>query len=334
MLENKKILVTGGTGSFGSFVVNRLIQLNTGEVRVLSRDEKKQYDMRTFYSGKDSLKFVLGDIRDIGVVDEAMEGVDIVIQAAALKQVPNCEFFPMEVIRTNILGVQNVIKCALKHRVETMVSISTDKAVKPVNVMGMTKALQERITLIANLCEQNKGTLFSCVRYGNVLQSRGSVVPLFRSQLKQGKKLTITDTAMTRFLLSLEDAIELVLFAAQAKTGGNIFVKKVPSASIMDIAAAVCEEAGRKLEYDIVGRYPGEKLHEILISEDEVERAESYASYYQIHPWWSKNKRRDILQEYSSKDELVSRSAVRDLLNRSDAEFRKQEITETEFSKF
>jgi len=224
------VLVTGGTGSFGNFVVRRLLDLGAKEVRILSRDEKKQYDMRVFYQGRADLTFVIGDIRDRVAVDEAMQGIQVVFQAAALKQVPTCEYFPMEALRTNVLGVENVLQSALENGVERVVCISTDKAVKPVNVMGMTKALQERLILRGNLSRANRGTRLSCVRYGNVLRSRGSVVPFFRGLLAQGKRLRITDERMTRFLLTLNDAIDLVLFAAENAEGGEIFVRKAPAA--------------------------------------------------------------------------------------------------------
>ena len=204
---NSRALVTGGTGSFGNFIVRRLLQLGAKEVRILSRDEKKQYDMRVFYEGRPDLTFVVGDIRERACVDEAMKGVQVVFQAAALKQVPTCEYFPMQAVQTNVLGVENVVQSALEHDIERLVAISTDKAVKPVNVMGMTKAIQERLVLRGNISRASRGTKLSCVRYGNVLRSRGSVVPFFRRQLKQGKRLTITDERMTRFLLTLNDAI-------------------------------------------------------------------------------------------------------------------------------
>ena len=254
-----RVLVTGGTGSFGNFVVRRLLQLGAKEVRILSRDEKKQYDMRVFYESRPDLTFVIGDIRDRASVDEAMKGVQVVFQAAALKQVPTCEHFPMQAVQTNVLGVENVVQSALDHGVERLVAISTDKAVKPVNVMGMTKALQERLVLHGNLSRANKGTKLACVRYGNVLRSRGSVIPFFRSQLTQGKRLTITDEQMTRFLLTLNDAIDLVLYAAENCQGGEVFVRKAPAARVMDIARVLSEEAGKPLEYDCDWHFAGRK---------------------------------------------------------------------------
>ena len=243
----KTVLVTGGTGSFGNFVVRRLLELGAREVRVLSRDEKKQYDMRVFYQQRPDLSFIIGDVRSEAQLDEAMSGAQIMFHAAALKQVPACEQHPMEAVRTNILGANNLIEAAMRHRLEAFVMISTDKAVKPVNVMGMTKALQERLVIKANQARANHGTRFAAVRYGNVLRSRGSVIPHFRRQLQLGQQITITDERMTRFLLTLNDAIDLVLYAAEHAAGGEIFVRKAPAARVTDLAAVLCEAAGKKL---------------------------------------------------------------------------------------
>lgn len=332
--SNLCVLVTGGTGSFGNFVVRHLLQLGTKEVRVLSRDEKKQSDMRVFYENRPDLTFVIGDIRDRASVDEAMKGIQIVFQAAALKQVPTCEYFPMEAIRTNILGVENVVQSALDHGVEQVVAISTDKAVKPVNVMGMTKALQERLVLRGNLSRSNQGTLLACVRYGNVLRSRGSVIPFFRNQLAQGKQLTITDERMTRFLLTLNDAIGLVFYAAQSTQGGEIFVRKAPSARILDIARILSEEVGKPFAYDVIGVLPGEKLNEVLVSEEELERSEDCGDYYKIHPWWSKARPSALSKEYSTLDQLADVEDIKCLIARADREFEIMEMPDGEFAKF
>jgi UDP-N-acetylglucosamine 4,6-dehydratase/5-epimerase len=330
-----RVLVTGGTGSFGNFIVRRLLDLGAQEVRVLSRDEKKQYDMRVFYEDRPDLSLVIGDIRQPRAVDEAMEGIDVVFQAAALKQVPTCESFPVEAIATNVLGVENVIRSALTHRVKRFVSISTDKAVKPVNVMGMTKALQERLVLQANRSRSNAGTVFSCVRYGNVLRSRGSVVPFFRQQLALGKRLTITDERMTRFLLTLNDAIDLVLHAAERAIGGEIFVRKAPAARVVDIAQVLAQEAGKPFEYDIIGTYPGEKLAEILVSEEELERTEDPEdNYITVHPWWTRKRPQALTHEYSSSDEVVDLDGVRTMIAKADEEFSTLEVPEGEFSRF
>lgn len=329
-----RVLVTGGTGSFGNFVVRHLLDLGTREVRVLSRDEKKQYDMRVFYDSRPDLKFAVGDIRDRSAVDEAMKGIDVVFQAAALKQVPTCERFPMEAVRTNVLGIENVVQSAIDHRVKCMVAISTDKAVKAVNVMGMTKALQERLVLRGNISGANQGTIFSCVRYGNVLRSRGSVVPFFRCQIARGKKLTVTHEKMTRFLLTLNDAIDLVLYAAQSAQGGEVFVRKSPAARILDIAKIVSDEAGKPFEYDVVGILPGEKINEILVSEEELERSEDCGDYYKVYPWWSKERPRFLKKEYSSLDAVTDIETIKKVLIRADGEFETMQLLGGEFAKF
>lgn len=333
-LANKTVLVTGGTGSFGNFIVHRLLSLGVKEVRVFSRDEKKQYDMNVFYAGNKQLQFHIGDVRTRDAVREAIRGAQVVFHASALKHVSKCETHPSEAIATNVTGAQNVVDAALEECVEAVVAISTDKAVKPVNVMGMTKALMERTILSGNLSRRNQGTRFTCVRYGNVLRSRGSVVPFFRRQLKLGKKLTITDEAMTRFLLTLNDAIDLVLYAASTSGGGDIFVRKAPAARIVDIAQVLSEEAGRKFEYDVIGVLPGEKLNEILLSEEELPRAEDQGDYYRVHPWWSTAKPYAIRAEFSSGDHLVGNGLVKELVARADREFKDMEIVGGEFSHF
>jgi len=329
-----RVLVTGGTGSFGNFLVRRLLDMGAKEVRVLSRDEKKQYDMRMFYESRPDLTFVIGDIRNRASVDEAMQGVDIVFQAAALKQVPNCEHFPIEAVHTNVLGVENVVQSALEHGVRSVICISTDKAVKPVNVMGMTKALQERLVLRGNLSRANHGTKLACVRYGNVLRSRGSIIPLFRSLLSRGKPLTITDERMTRFLLTLNDAIDLVLYAAECAQGGEIFVRKAPAARVLDLARVLCEQAGRPLVYQVIGILPGEKLNEVLISEEELERVEDRGNYYMVHPWWSRTRPKALTQEFSSGERLVDLEAIRALVARADREFESMQMLGGEFANF
>ena len=329
-----RALVTGGTGSFGNFVVKGLLDKGVREVRVLSRDEKKQYDMRNFYAGRNELTFVLGDIRNIETVHEAMQGIDLVFQAAALKQVPNCEKFPMEAVRTNVLGVENVVQSALKHDVKRLVCISTDKAVKPVNVMGITKALQERIVMNANQSRNNKGTVLACVRYGNVLRSRGSVVPFFRGLLAKGKPVTITDERMTRFLLTLEDAIDLVFYAAENAEPGDLFVRKSPAANVMDIAKVLSEEAGKQLDYKKIGILPGEKLHEILLTEEELGRVEDCGQYYRVHSWLSKAKPKGIDKEYCSGDNIVPIDKIKTMIARADQEFEKMEMIGGEFARF
>jgi UDP-N-acetylglucosamine 4,6-dehydratase len=226
------------------------------------------------------------------------------------------------------------VEAALRHRVRAVVAISTDKAVKPVNAMGMTKALQERIVLRANLSQANHGTRFTVVRYGNVLRSRGSVVPFFRHQLARGEQLTLTDERMTRFLLTLDDAIGLVLFAAETAEGGEVFVRKAPSARVLDIAAVLSEESGRALDYRVIGILPGEKLSEILISEEELRRTEDVGDYLRVHPFWDTTERLDLTAEYSSADGLVERDTLRGLITASDAEFEAMELVGGEFAKF
>ena len=332
--SQKSVLVSGGTGSFGNFIVRRLLDVGAREVRVLSRDEKKQHDMRVFYRDRKNLSFVIGDVRNRERLDEAMSGIDIMFHAAALKQVPACENFPHEAIHTNVTGTQNVVDAALRNRLEKFVMVSTDKAVKPVNVMGMTKALAERTVLKGNLSRLNQGTRFACVRYGNVLRSRGSVIPLFRRLLAANKRLTITDERMTRFLLTLNDAIDLVLYAAEKQQGGEIFVRKAPAAYITDLAAILSEEAGKPLEYDLIGLLPGEKLNEIMLTEEELIRAEDQGDYYKIHPWWSKAQFDDLRAEYSSFDSLVDKDLIKGLITRADKEFEDMEMPGGEFSNF
>jgi UDP-glucose 4-epimerase len=332
--SQKSVLVSGGTGSFGNFIVRRLLELGAKEVRVLSRDEKKQHDMRVFYRGRTNLNFVIGDVRNANCLDEAMSGIDIMFHAAALKQVPACENFPSEAINTNVIGAQNVVDAALRNRLEKFVMVSTDKAVKPVNVMGMTKALQERIVLRGNQSRLNKGTRFACVRYGNVLRSRGSVIPLFRRLLAANQRLTITDIRMTRFLLTLNDAIDLVLYAAEQQQGGEVFVRKAPAARVLDLAEICSAEAGKKLEYDLIGLLPGEKLNEIMLTEEELVRTEDMGNYYKVHPWWTKTSFGHIDNEYSSGDNVVGIEAIKELIARADKEFEILEMPGGEFSNF
>lgn len=332
--SDKRVLVTGGTGSFGNFVVRRLLNAGVKEVRVLSRDEKKQYDMRVFYQGRPDLTLVIGDVRDPRVVDDAMNGIDVVFHAAALKQVPTCEHHPHEAIKTNVLGAENLVSAALRHQVECFVMISTDKAVKPVNVMGMTKALQERTVLHGNLSHANRGTRLCCVRYGNVLRSRGSVVPFFRRQLALGQTMTITDERMTRFLLTLNEAIDLVLYAAENTEGGEIFVRKADAARVTDIACVLAEEAGKACDYKVIGILPGEKLHEILVSEEELVRVRDCGQYYKVMPWWSKSRHTELEREFASADHVTGPAEIKRMIALADREFEILEMADGEFAKF
>lgn len=319
ILENKTILVTGGTGSFGNYIVHRLLKLNVKEIKIFSRDEKKQYDMRINYNYDERLTFHIGDIRDRERIDNVMQGVDVVYQAAALKHVAVCEQSPYEAVKTNVVGIENIIQSALKYKVQKVICVSTDKAVKPVNVMGMTKAIQERLMLSANLSSNNLGTKLCVVRYGNVLLSRGSVIPFFRKLISQNKPITITHPEMTRFLLTLDDAIDLVMFATEHGKGGETFVKKAPSALIPNIATILCEDAQVTLPTKVIGKFPGEKLHEILITEEELDRTEDMGDYFTVHPWWEKSNFTDLESEYSSGMEVTEDfENIRTLINRAD----------------
>jgi UDP-N-acetylglucosamine 4,6-dehydratase/5-epimerase len=321
-ITGKCVLVTGGTGSFGQFIVRRLLDLDVAEIRVLSRDEKKQYDMRHHYSNEPRIKFITGDIRNARRVRESMQGCDVVFQAAALKHVYNCEEHPYEAVMTNVVGTENVIATAVDLGIERLVTLSTDKAVKPVNVMGMTKGIQERLVISANRMVGNHGTLACCVRYGNVMSSRGSAIPFFRELAAQGKPITITHPEMTRFLLTLNDAIDLVLFAVENMKGGETYIKKAPAVKIIDLARVIAAEARAPFLPVIIGMLPGEKIHEILISEEELTRATDLGSYYVVQPHWVKCEKRLVGREYSSEQHLLpSDDEIKKLLAKSDAEF-------------
>jgi UDP-glucose 4-epimerase len=327
-ITGKCALVTGGTGSFGQFIVRRLLDLDVAEIRILSRDEKKHYDMRHHYANERRIKFITGDIRDERRVRESMHGCQVVFQAAALKHVYNCEEHPYEAVLTNVIGTQNVITAALDLGVERLVTVSTDKAVKPVNVMGMSKAIQERLVIAANRVVGNRGTVACCVRYGNVMSSRGSAIPFFRELAAQRKPLTITHPQMTRFLLTLDDAIDLVLFAVENMKGGETFIKKAPAVKIIDLARVIAEQAKAPFEPVIIGMLPGEKIHEILITEEELPRATDLGSYYVVQPNWVKCDGLTVEREYSSDSNLVkSDDEITDLLAKSDAEFGKLGIS-------
>lgn len=275
------ILVTGGTGSFGhDFVRLALTQLEPRRVIVFSRDEKKQHDMRLLYRD-DRLKFVIGDVRDAAAVDAAMRGVNFVFHAAALKQVPSCEFFPMEAVRTNVLGAENVLSAAERSGVERLVVLSTDKAVYPVNAMGQTKALMEKLVL-ARAKDDECPTTCSVVRYGNVMCSRGSVIPLFLQQIREGRPVTITHPQMTRLLLKLSEAVELVRFALERAERGDLFVRKAPAATVQDLAQALLNLFDADNPIKIVGVREGEKMHEALVSREELARAVEFSEHYRV----------------------------------------------------
>jgi len=280
-LKNKTLLVTGGTGSFGSTIIKGLLKNNLKEIRIFSRDEKKQEDMRLLYNNS-KIKFYIGDVRTFESVNQAMKGVDYVFHAAALKQVPSCEFFPMEAVRTNILGAENVLNAAIENKVKKVVVLSTDKAVYPINAMGISKAMMERLIIAkANLYGNNK-TILCATRYGNVMGSRGSVMPLFIDLIKKGKPLTVTDPQMTRFMMSLEDSVNLVLYAFKHAKQGEIFVQKAPAATVADIATVMNEIFGKKEKVKIIGTRQGEKLFESLLSREEMIRAKDMGRFYCI----------------------------------------------------
>jgi len=281
MLDNKTLLITGGTGSFGNAVLNRFLDTNIKEVRIFSRDEKKQDDMRQFYRN-DKIKYYIGDTRDKRSVDSAMHGVDYVFQAAALKQVPSCEFFPMEAVRTNVMGCENVLDSALEHGVKNVIVLSTDKAVYPINAMGMSKALSEKVMIAKSRNLNGSGTVFCGTRYGNVMASRGSVIPLFIEQIKKGLPLTITDPSMTRFMMTLEDAVELVMFAFSNGKQGDIFVQKAPAATILTLTQALKELYNSDVPVKVIGTRHGEKKYEVLVNREDMVKAEDMGDFYRI----------------------------------------------------
>lgn len=282
MFDNKTLLITGGTGSFGNTVLKRFLDTGVQEIRIFSRDEKKQEDMRIALNNP-KLRFYIGDVRDEGSLSQAMKGVNHVFHAAALKQVPSCEFYPMEAIRTNVMGTENVLNAATEAGVERVVVLSTDKAVYPINAMGMSKALAEKLMVAKARLQQSGDTVFCATRYGNVMASRGSVIPLFVSQLKGGQPVTVTDPHMTRFLMSLEDSVDLVLYAFTHGQQGDIFVQKAPASTVGDLAQAVKELFGHQdAATRVIGTRHGEKLYESLISREEMAHAIDMGDYYRI----------------------------------------------------
>jgi UDP-glucose 4-epimerase len=332
VLDNKRVLVTGGTGSFGQVVVRRILTGEMGKpasLTVFSRDEAKQHYMRLSYINRESatdeviyrnfqqlLRFRIGDIRDYDSVLQAVKDADIVIHAAALKQVPTCEYFPEQAVQTNVMGPRNLVHAIRTQatQVEKMVALSTDKACKPINVMGMTKAVMERIVIEGNM---GSNTLFACVRYGNVIASRGSVVPLFLDQIRNGGPITITDVDMTRFLLSLDKAVDTVFAALNGAKAGDIYIPIVPAAKITDLAEVLID--GHPIEVKITGIRPGEKIHEILISDEESYRTERRGDYYVIRPMLPELLDAPLGQpvidrEYSSSQITLDRAGLRDLL--------------------
>ena len=280
-LEGKNVLITGGTGSFGNAVLEVLLSSDVAQIRIFSRDEKKQDDMRNKYKNE-KLKFYIGDVRDQRSVAEAMRGVDLVFAAAALKQVPSCEFYPLEAVKTNVLGTSNVIDAAISNHVKSLVCLSTDKAVYPINAMGMSKALMEKVMVAKSRNLDEEQTRLCGTRYGNVMASRGSVIPLFVQQVKEGQSLTVTDPEMTRFMMSLHDAVGLVLYAFENARQGDIFVRKAPAATIGDLAEVINEIFSGKNRVKVIGTRHGEKLYESLLSREEAVKAVDLGEYYRI----------------------------------------------------
>lgn len=279
--SNKCLLITGGTGSFGNAVLRRFLNTDISEIRIFSRDEKKQDDMRQYYQNQ-KIKYFIGDVRDCRSIDNAMRGVDFVFHAAALKQVPSCEFFPAEAVRTNVLGCENVLNSAFENNVKRAIVLSTDKAVYPINAMGMSKALSEKVMVAKSRNLNGSGTVFCGTRYGNVMASRGSVIPLFVNQIKNKQLMTVTDPDMTRFMMTLEDAVELVLFAFNNGENGDIFVQKSPSSTIRDLAQALKELYNSSSEIKTIGTRHGEKLYETLVNREEMVKAVDEGNYYRI----------------------------------------------------
>jgi UDP-glucose 4-epimerase len=281
MFTNKTLLITGGTGSFGNAALDRFLDTDIAEIRIFSRDEKKQDDMRKLYNNP-KLKFYIGDVRDRQSLDNAMPGVDFIFHAGALKQVPSCEFFPVEAVKTNILGAENVLASAFQHGVKKVVILSTDKAVYPVNAMGMSKAMMEKVMVARSRNIPAGGTVMCGTRYGNVMASRGSVIPLFVQQIKEGKLLTVTDPNMTRFMMTLKDSVELVVFAFEHGNQGDMFVQKAPACTIETLAHALLELYNASNEIKIIGTRHGEKLYESLVSREEMVKAEDLGGYFRI----------------------------------------------------
>jgi UDP-glucose 4-epimerase len=315
MFTNKTLLITGGTGSFGNAVLSRFLNTGIKEIRIFSRDEKKQDDMRHALQNE-KVKFYIGDVRDKRSVDGVMSDVDYIFHAAALKQVPSCEFFPMQAVQTNVLGTENVLDSAVQHGVKRVVVLSTDKACYPINAMGISKAMMEKVAIAkARALGQNAETVITCTRYGNVMASRGSVIPLFIEQIKAGKDLTITDPEMTRFMMTLDDAVDLVLYAFQHGNNGDLFVQKAPAATIKTLAQALISLYKSKSQIKIIGTRHGEKLYETLVTREEMAKAQDMGNYFRV-PCDARNLNYDNYfvegkQEVSSIDDYHSHNTTR-----------------------
>ena len=302
MFQNKTILITGGTGSFGNAVLERFLDSKIKEIRIFSRDEKKQHDLRTKLNNS-KVKFYIGDVRDPESIEPVMGGVDYVFHAAALKQVPSCEFFPMEALKTNVIGTKNVISSAIKNKVKKIICLSTDKAAYPINTMGISKALMEKIAIAESRNINNNKTIICLTRYGNVMASRGSVIPLFIKKIKLGLPLTITDPKMTRFLMSLDDAVDLVLYAYKHGEQGDLFIQKSPSADLMTIATALKEIFDYNKEFEVIGSRHGEKLYETLCTREEMMKAVSLENYFKIA---ADNRKLNYSKYFSEGDKEIS----------------------------
>ncbi|WP_394749401.1 polysaccharide biosynthesis protein [Spongiimicrobium salis] len=302
MFKNKTLLITGGTGSFGNAVLKRFLDTDIKEIRIFSRDEKKQNDMRTQLNN-DKVKFYIGDVRDFNSINAAMKGVDYVFHAAALKQVPSCEFFPIEAAKTNVFGTQNTIDAAVANDVKKIICLSTDKAAYPINAMGISKALMEKVAVAASRNIPEDNTTVCLTRYGNVMASRGSVIPLFVDQIKEGEPLTVTDPKMTRFLMSLDEAVELVIFAFQNGRQGDLFVNKAPASTISDLAEAIKALFKAENEVKVIGTRHGEKLYETLCTREEMLKAEDMGEFYRIP---ADNRDLNYNRYFSEGDEDVS----------------------------
>lgn len=330
MFNNKTLLITGGTGSFGNAVLNRFLDTDIKEIRIFSRDELKQDDMRHFYQQNfpvvsDKIKFYIGDVRDPSSIKNAMHGVDYIFHAAALKQVPSCEFFPVEAVRTNVLGTENVLTAAIEESVKKVICLSTDKAAYPVNAMGTSKAMMEKVIVAKSRTVSPVETTICCTRYGNVMCSRGSVIPLFISQIKEGKPLTVTEPAMTRFIMSLEEAVELVVFAFEHAKSGDIMVQKAPACTIEILAQAVKELFHVNNEVRVIGIRHGEKMYETLLTNEECENAVDMGHFYRVpcdkrdlnYDKYFKegNIERNVMTEFNSNNtELLNLEQVKDKL--------------------
>lgn len=330
MFNNKTLLITGGTGSFGNAVLNRFLDTDIKEIRIFSRDELKQDDMRHFYQQNfpevsDKIKFYIGDVRDPSSIKNAMHGVDYIFHAAALKQVPSCEFFPVEAVRTNVLGTENVLTAAIEESVKKVICLSTDKAAYPVNAMGTSKAMMEKVIVAKSRTVSPVETTICCTRYGNVMCSRGSVIPLFISQIKEGKPLTVTEPTMTRFIMSLEEAVELVVFAFEHAKSGDIMVQKAPACTIEILAQAVKELFHVNNEVRVIGIRHGEKMYETLLTNEECENAVDMGHFYRVpcdkrdlnYDKYFKegNIERNVMTEFNSNNtELLNLEQVKDKL--------------------